>query len=260
MGRPLAVITGASSGIGLEFARKLAPRYDLLLVARRKALLDSAAAELSSQSGSAVDVLEADLADPAGVEVVANRLAAEPKLALLVNNAGFGTKGLFWETHFEAQERMHRLHVMATLRLCRAALEPMVKRNAGAIINVASLSAFVRSSGSVSYAATKSWMTAFTEGLFLELKSARSSVRVQALCPGFTSSGFHDVAAVRRDRLAPSSWWMTAAQVVDASLLALHSGTLIVIPGWRYKAIAFLFSKAPTPLRLYLESSRPPRE
>jgi len=97
---------------------------------------------------------------------------------------------------------MHRLHVMATVRLTHAALRNMVARDLGGIINVASVSAFVRSPGSVSYGATKSWMTVFTEGLYLELKSVQSNIIVQALCPGFTYSEFHDTMAVDRSRLA----------------------------------------------------------
>src|SRR5205085_1893673 len=99
--------------------------------------------------------------------------------------AGFGTKGRFWEAELDGQDRMHRLHVLATMRLTHAALRNMVPRDFGGIINVASVAAFVRSSGSTSYSATKSWMTAFTEGLYLELRSSGSNVAVQALCPGF---------------------------------------------------------------------------
>jgi short-subunit dehydrogenase len=253
--RPLAVITGASSGIGMAFAQKLVASHDLLLVARRKDRLDELSTQLASEFGATVAVLAADLTKDDDLGFVARRIAAEDNLALLVNNAGFGTKGLFWETDIEVQERMHRLHVMATVRLTHAALGKMVRNNSGGIINVASVSAFLRVSGNASYAATKSWMTSFTEGLHLELKSVRSAVKVQALCPGFTYSEFHDVAQMDRKTLAPPSLWLTAEYVVDESLKSLHRGKLFVIPGWRYKALVSLITMLPTPLRLALEEA-----
>jgi uncharacterized protein len=239
----------------MVFARKLAANHDLLLVARRKNRLETLAAELSALHGSQVEVLPADLTGEKDLAIVADRIAAEPSLALLVNNAGFGTRGLFWESDLESQLQMHRLHVTATLLLTRAALRNMVPRNSGGIINVASVAAFVRRSGSASYAATKTWMTAFTEGLYLELKSSKSAVKVQALCPGFTYTEFHDVAHVDRNSSAPPSLWLTAEHVVDDSLRDLAQGKLFSVPGWRYKAIVAVISKLPVPLRLALESS-----
>jgi uncharacterized protein len=256
----LAVITGASSGIGTAFARKLAPHYDLLLIARREDLLAALAAELAAKYCSAVEVIAADLTDGTKLSLVSDRIAAEPGLALLVNNAGFGMRGAFWEADLGILEKMQRLHVMATVRLSHAALRGMVARDRGAIINVASVSAFVRSAGSVSYGATKSWIAAFTEGLYLDLKRANSAVKVQALCPGYTYSGFHDIMSVDRQALASSSFWMTADEVVDNSLKALSRGKLIVIPGWRYKVIVSVLTRLPTSMRLLLESGRPSRK
>jgi uncharacterized protein len=255
LARSVAVITGASSGIGAVFAQKLAVDHDLLLIARRKEKLDALAAELTAKYGSSVAIIQADLATDKDLDIVADRIAATQNLALLVNNAGFGTKGLFWEADLEGQEQMHRLHITATVRLTHVALRTMVERNSGGIINVASVSAFVRRSGSVSYGATKSWMTAFTEGLYLELKRVQSAVRVQALCPGFTYSEFHDTMNVDRKSIAPASLWLRAEYVVDESLKALHRGKLLVVPGWRYKAIVALVSELPTPLRLAFEAA-----
>jgi len=253
--RNLAAITGASSGIGMVFARRLAAGHDLLLIARRKDRLEALAAELRAQNGAAVDVLAADLSEEKDLSVVAGRIASEPSLTLLVNNAGFGTRGMFWATDLATQEKMHRLHVTATLCLTHCALRNMMERNAGAIINVASVAAFVRRSGSVSYGATKSWMTAFTEGLYLELKSAGSSVRVQALCPGYTYSEFHPTMHVDRATVAPPWLWLRAEDVVDESLKALDGGKLFVVPGWPYKAVVSLVSRLPTSLRLAIESA-----
>jgi short-subunit dehydrogenase len=128
----------------------------------------------------------------------------------------------------------------------------MVPKDRGGIINVASVSAFVRSPGTVSYAATKSWMTVFTEGLYLELKGIGSHVVVQALCPGFTYSEFHNVMGVSRRHLAGSSLWMSPEYVVDQSLEGLGR-QLFVVPNWRYRLITAFFSAIPTALRLKVE-------
>lgn len=254
--KTVIAITGASSGIGMTFARKLAAEHDLILIARRKDRLEELAREFSSAYGTHSEVMPADITDESALTQVADRIASEPNLSLLVNNAGFGTRGYFWKSPFDEQERMHKLHVMATLRLTHAALGNMVARDFGAIINVASVAAFVRAPGSASYSATKSWMTAFTEGIHLELKSAGSNVRVQALCPGFTYSEFHDSLAVTRERMAPRAFWLSTDEVVDASLAGLADRKLYVIPGWRYRLLVSFLTKIPTGLRLALESAR----
>ncbi len=122
----MVAITGASSGIGAAFARKLAPEHDLILIARRKDRLDGLAGELSSKYQSRIEVVDADLTDEGDLAKTAERIGREERLVLLVNNAGFGTKGRFWQAPLEGQERMHRLHVMATMRLTHAALRNMV--------------------------------------------------------------------------------------------------------------------------------------
>ena len=254
MDRTVVVITGASSGIGAVFARKLAPEHDLILIARRRDRLEKAADTLSKKYGSHIEVIEADLSSEADLDRAAERVRAEPRLVLLINNAGFGTKGRFWEAPLESQERMHRLHVMAVVRLTHAALANMTQRNVGGVINVASVSAFIRSAGAVSYSATKNWMTAFTEGLYIELAAAGSAVAVQALCPGFTYSEFHDTLAVDRGRLAGAGFWMTAEQVVEESLEGLRQRKPFVIPGWRYRVMTAIITKLPIRLRLAVEA------
>ena len=172
-----ALVTGASSGIGEVFARRLAKDgYRLILVARRQDRLDQLARDLPG-----TDTIAADLTLPRDLALVAARIASEPTMELLINNAGFGTKGFYWETAFEAQERMHLLHVMATMHLTRAALAAMVPRARGGVINVSSVAGFGQSPNNVSYCATKAWMNSFTEGLDLELRGSGSPVRVQAL-------------------------------------------------------------------------------
>lgn len=253
MAKAVAAITGASSGIGAVFARKLAAEHDLLLIARRLEKLEALAAELRGSFGSAVEILAADLAEEAGLASAAERIAAVPNLGLLVNNAGFGSRGLFWEADLAEQEQMHRLHVMATVRLSHVALGKMVAQNSGAIVNVASVAAFVHKAGSASYGATKSWMATFTEGLSLDLKSAGSAVRVQALCPGYTYSEFHDRMHLDRTKVAGGQFWLTAEFVVDESLKGLREGKLFVVPGWRYKALVGAATKLPMKARLSVE-------
>jgi short-subunit dehydrogenase len=235
MEKRVALITGASAGIGATFARRLAhDGFALILVARRADRLDALARELGCAETIAVD-----LAADEGVVRVEQRIASEPRLELLVNNAGFGTKGRFHETPLAGQDAMHRLHVMATMRIARAALAAMIPRGHGAVINVSSVAGFGQSPGNVSYCSTKAWMNSFTEGLDLELKSAGSPVRVQALCPGFTITEFQDVMGMSRDGI-PRWLWMRAEDVVDASLRGLERGKVFVVPGAVYKIIVAL--------------------
>ena len=257
MARHLALITGASSGIGAVFARKLAARgYDLVLAARRLDRLTQLAGELSSANRIHATAFAADLSTSSGIQQVADRILAEPNLDLLVNNAGYGLKGRFWQTSVEDQERMQAVHTTATLRLTHAALQGMTKRNSGAIVNVSSVAAYARSPGNVGYCAAKGWINDFTEGLYLELKTAGSNVRVQALCPGFTYTEFHDVMGVTRDRIA--RWlWMDAGYVVERSLAGLDEAKLFVIPAWQYRMMSIVMPRVPSWLRVRLEASSP---
>jgi len=230
MKRQVALVTGASSGIGAVFARKLSEQgFDLILVARRRERLERLASELAG-----AEVLVADLAVDADLRRVEERIATEPDLDCLVNNAGFGSQGRFWETGLEVQDRMHRLHVIATLRLTHAALGVMLPRRRGSIINVSSVAGFLHNPFSVSYGATKAWINSFTEALYVELKSTGSPIRIQALCPGFTVSEFHDALGIDRS-VIPRSLWMSAEEVVETSLRSLEQDKVIVIPGWRYR-------------------------
>ncbi|MBC7926765.1 MAG: SDR family NAD(P)-dependent oxidoreductase [Bryobacteraceae bacterium] len=245
-----AAITGASSGIGAVFARRLAKNgYNLLLIARRVERLEELRQELEA-TGIQVEVLCADLATDAGLLAVGERIAAVANLELLINNAGFGIEGPFFASRLEEHDRMHRLHVLATVHLCHAALQRMEPHGTGTIINVSSVAGFQASAASVSYAATKCWMNNFTEGLWLDLKTRGSRIRIQALCPGFTISEFHDVMAMDRTKI-PSGWWTSADYVVDVSLAALQSGELFVIPGWRYKALIWLSRVLPAAVTRY---------
>ncbi len=243
----VALITGASSGIGEVFARRLSEKgHHTILVARRQDRLEKLAGELGS-----AEVLVADLTLDSDLRKVEQRIAAENKLEFLVNNAGFGLAGLYWRADVEAQERMHRLHILAVMRLTHAALKGMVERSRGSIINVSSLAGFLQAPLSVSYNATKAWINSFTTGLFLELNKIHSPVRVQALCPGFTYSEFHEVAGIDR-RVIPKSLWMSAEEVVDASLRGLQRNKLFVVPGRQYRLFLALISLMPQSLKHFL--------
>jgi hypothetical protein len=219
--RPLALVTGASAGIGAAYARRLAAQgYDLLLVARRVSRLEELAAELTSRHHVRAEPLPADLTSEADLKAVEERIVREEHLEFLLNNAGFGSRGRFCESPVEIQDAMHRLHVMATLRLSHAALRKMTARGKGAVVNVSSVAAFVCRPGSISYYSTKAWINCFTEGLYLELKQAHSPVRVQALCPGYTVTEFHDLIEFDR-KSVPASMWTPAEQVVRGARLAL---------------------------------------
>lgn len=233
-----ALITGASSGIGEAYARRLAAEgYDLTLVARREERLRALAAELAAGHGVDVEVLPADLAREADINRVAGRLQAMPDLVLLINNAGFGTRGDFVAAGLERQIDMVNVHIVAGMALAHAALPGLIARRRGAIINVSSVAAFFPSPGGATYSATKVYLNNFSEALSSEL--AGTGVSVQALCPGFTYSEFHDTpeyADFSRDQI-PSALWMTADQVVAESLAALGSGQVIVVPGKAYQGL-----------------------
>jgi hypothetical protein len=254
MPNPLAAITGASAGIGAVFARKLAAQgYDLILIARRRERLEQLAAEVAPRHA---EPYVADLTDAEATGKLACRLAGEERLALLVNNAGFGVHGRFYEVPFAGQAQMVSVHIGATMGLTHAVLPGMVAHNQGAIINVASVAGFLRSPKSVGYCAAKAWINAFSEGLAVELRRAGSAVVVQALCPGYTYTEFHDVAGVNRASIA-KSLWLTAEDVVDASLAGLARRRLYVVPGWRYKLAVAIGTRLPATWRVALEASQP---
>jgi short-subunit dehydrogenase len=230
--KPLALVTGASSGIGTTFAKRLAKDgYSLILVARRRDRLEALARELGN-----AEALAADLTQDHQLKLVEDRIESAGNLELLVNNAGFGTVGRFFDIPVDSQDQMHRLHVIATMRLTHVALRGMVARGKGSVINVSSVAGFGHSPGNVSYCATKAWMNSFTEGLHLDLRRAGSPVKMQCLCPGFTLSEFHDVIQMDRKRV-PAWLWTKAEDVVDASMQGLATGKLFVVPGLFYRLL-----------------------
>jgi short-subunit dehydrogenase len=239
-----ALVTGASAGIGREFCVQLAARgYDLILVARNAERLGALAAELEARYRVTAAALAADLTADADVDRVVARITGTPGLALLVNNAGFGTAGSFAAAPPEQQEAMVRLHVLAPMRLTHAALPGLLARRGGGIVNVSSIASFIYAAGTVNYCATKAYLTTFTEGLAAEL--AGTGVRAQALCPGFTRSEFHERMGPEAGH-RPRLMWMSAESVVRASLAQLdRGGPVICVPGLRYKLLVALIRLLP---------------
>ncbi len=230
-GGRLAAVTGASSGIGAAFARRLArDGYDLVVVARRLDRLEQLARSLRARNGVTVEVLPADLTDAKSLGAVEETVRTDERLEILINNAGFGTAGRFWTLDPDRQEEEIRLNVVALMRLTRAALPGMIARGRGSIVNVSSLAAFQPGPLMATYSATKAFVNAFTESLCEELRG--TGVRVQALCPGFTRTEFQQRAGVNTAKLPPLVW-MSADQVAEASLAAMRRGDVICIPGWK---------------------------
>ena len=229
-----ALITGASSGIGAAYAHRLAAEgYDLILTARREARLQTLAEQLRAQHGVTITIIPADLTQEDDVVRLTTAVANCDDLTLLINNAGFGTHGTLAEATTESQVAMHAIHMTTPMRLTKAALPNMIRRNQGAIINVSSIAAFMKSVGNVNYGATKSFLLMFSETLQAEL--AGTNVKIQALCPGFTVTEFHDtpeLASHFNRAHVPPFMWMTAVEVVDISLQALSGTKVVVIPGW----------------------------
>ena len=241
-----ALVTGASSGLGAAFAEALAQRgFDLIVVARRRERLEALAGKLRDRHNVAVQVLVADLTSAADLQSVESRVAGDAALALLINNAGFGTTGRFAELDPDRDEAEIRLNVLALSRLTRAALPGMIARGAGGIINVSSVSALLPGPYHATYGATKAFVNSFTEALHEELRG--TGVRVQALCPGFTRTEFQDRAGVT-SRSVPSFAWMSPEYVVEKSLAALRRGTLVCVPGPVYQLLTALISLLPRSL------------
>ncbi len=228
------LVTGASAGIGAEFARRLAARGDdLVLVARGRDALESLAAELRAAHGVAVEVLTADLEDRADVQRVADRLTdPERPVDLLVNNAGFGLTGSFLSRPVADEERMLDLLVRAPLVLTHAALPGMIARRTGAVLNVSSFAGFLPRG---TYGAGKAWLTMFTESLAPLVEG--TGVRVCAVCPGPVHTGFHARGGIDPDAY-PGIAWVTAEQVVTDALHALARGRVVTVPTPLWKAIA----------------------
>lgn len=225
-----ALVTGASSGIGECFARALAARgRNLALVARSREKLESLAAELRAGHGIAAGPVALDLSEAGAaaklVEILRQR---QLKIDLLVNNAGFGARGRFWELPLARQSEMIRLNVMALAELTHLLLPSMIEDRRGAIINVSSTASFQPIPYTVTYAATKAFVTSFSEALREELSSF--GITVVTLCPGGTRTDFFRASGYGRPKLLGGL--QAAEGVVAEALKALDRGGGLTVPRW----------------------------
>ncbi len=226
--RGLALVTGASSGIGAVYADRLARRgHDLVLVARDVARLTAVADRIRSATGRAVELLPADLAVKQDLLRVEQRLQSDEHIALLVNNAGIGATQTLIDSDVDRLDDMIQLNVTALTRLTRAVAPGMVRRGQGAVINIASIVALAPERLNGTYGASKAFVLAFTQSLHHEL--AAKGIQVQAVLPGATSTDFWALAG-RPVNLLPSEIVMSAEEMVDAALAGFDSKELVTIP------------------------------
>ncbi|GAA3206602.1 SDR family oxidoreductase [Microbacterium terregens] len=233
-----ALITGASSGLGAEFARQLAARgTDLVLVARDKDALHDLAATLGAQFGVTAEVLPADLVVEDQIDRVRRRLTdPERPIDMLVNNAGFGLPLSFARNDIEDEVRHLDLLVEVPMRLTHAALGPMLERRSGRIVNVASVAGFLPRS---TYGASKGWLISFSR--WAHARYAGRGVTVTAVCPGFTHTGFHERMGLPPGEEGVPDWmWLDARVVVSEALRDVARGRAVSVPSLRYKALVAL--------------------
>jgi short-subunit dehydrogenase len=235
-----AIITGASAGIGEVYARHLAGRgFDLILTARREERLRQLADELSESHGVKVEVVPADLTSAEDLDRLKQVVAATLNLEILINNAGFGVSGPYIEQSIDKHQRMIDLHITATVQLSHAALPGMIERKRGYIINVSSIAAWLPAGAGPGYCASKAYLNSFSTNLHSLVEE--QGVKVQALCPGYTYTEFHNSGSYKGDEREklPKWVWMTAEDVVSYSLEKLDSGKVLVIPGFKNRLTVF---------------------
>ena len=241
--RPTALVTGASAGIGLALARRLAREgHDLVVVARDRSRLERLATELRAAHGSEVEVLVADLADRAQTQEVCDRLSDPGRpVDLLVNNAGFGLHRPFLDNELAEEEAALDVMVRAVLLTCHAAGRAMRERGHGAILNVSSVASFMASG---TYSAEKAFVTVLSEALAEQLRG--TGVTVTALCPGLTRTEFHERARMDLPGV-PAGLWLDADEVARQALADVAAGKVVSVPGPVWKAAATLLRGLPRP-------------
>jgi short-subunit dehydrogenase len=230
-GKPTALITGATSGIGAEYARSLASDgYNLIITGRREEKIKAFANKLSQSNESVIEVFLVELSDAIQVENFIESIKGRD-INLLVNNAGFGSTTFFYHEPLEIQEKMISAHILAHTKITYAFLPQMIEKGAGVIINVSSAGAFLPSPKTAVYSGTKAFLRAFTESLHMEL--AGTGVQVQVVCPGLTRTDMHVKLGIPEDRIV--DWgpfqWISPQEVVACSMRCLKKKKVLCIPG-----------------------------
>lgn len=240
----LALITGATAGLGAEFARQLAAKhYDLVLVARDVKRLEETASVLRTAHGVSVEVLSADLLSAKGLAAVEERVSSTTSpITYLVNNAGYGLRGSFEQNTVEEEADLLEILVTVPMRLTHAALSQMLPKKSGTILNVASVAGF---SPHQTYGASKAWLVSFTR--WAHVYYARKGVRFSAVAPGFVHTEFHARMDAPTDRV-PKIMWLNAPFVVKVALRDLERGKAVSVPSVRYKVLAWLSRALPAQL------------
>ena len=237
-----ALITGASAGLGLEFARQLAGKhYDLILVARNPERLETAAEALRSRYSSAIHCLPADLSDPAAPAQLQAAIETRGlQVDYLVNNAGIAGPSLLDEEDWTAQHAFYQLMMLSIAELCHRFIPPMQSRGFGRVINVASVAGRLARAGGCNYGPSKAWVIALSEELALSVGD--DGVNVSALCPGFTHTEFHERAGLMAMKNASPGWlWYDAETVVREGLAAAERGKSVYCSGRLYRLLDPLF-------------------
>jgi short-subunit dehydrogenase len=234
-----ALITGASSGIGLALAEALARRgRNLILVARQRDALESIACELTQRFGVEVLFSACDLSEPLQLSGLLQELEqADRQIDLLVNNAGIGTAGAFLKQDWSREQQLIEVNILALTRLCHALGQRMLQQGGGQILNVASVASFQPGPWMSNYYASKAFVLSFSEGLREELKE--HGIQVSVLCPGPTRSAFFRNAQMKSAKLERSSLMMSCEEVALLTVQALEKNRAIIIPGWRNKLMAY---------------------
>ena len=237
--RKTALITGATSGIGAAYARELAERgYNLIITGRRRDIIEASARQIEKKYGVRADVVIAELSDTADLNMLIERIQRSDPIDLLVNNAGFTTKGYYYQEDIIEQEKMVLVHVIAMMKLSHVVIPRMIERKSGIIINVASIQAVTPMSLSTTYSSAKAFMKNFSLCLHCEVKD--HGIKVQCVLPGFTRTDLGRGIGVNMHEIKDSvmQHWMLPEEVVQVSLNDLNKkNKVICIPGAGNKAV-----------------------
>lgn len=241
----VALITGASGGIGKAYAEQLAKRkYNLILSGRQKEVLDDIAGKLSADYSIDADYVVSDLSTQDGIKKLTDRINDEGGVDMLVSNAGYAERSRFNDKDVEEINKMLSVHINATVQLVHAVLPGMINKKCGNIISVSSLSAYVPAPGSSIYSSSKLFLNSFMEAIHMEVR--KMGIKVQSLCPGLTHTGFHQGTSVAQSaEVRGMSIWMQPEDVVQASLRKLGKRSVIYTPGSINKVLRALLPLLP---------------